>query len=287
MRGLFVGMTTLDFIYLAEALPHPNQKIVAIDALTAAGGPATNAAVAFQALGNQALLLSVLGRHPITQLIRADLEALGLQLWDLAPDSIASPPVSSIIVTQATAERAVISINATRLLADPTGFNWEQLLPIEIVLIDGHQLAVSAVVAAQAREAGIPVVLDGGSWKPGLETILGQVDYAICSANFQTPACASTAEIWDYLSDCGIQHIAITRGEQPIAYLSQGQRGQIPVPTIDAVDTLGAGDILHGAFCHFILSLDFPTALGQAAQVAAHACESFGTRSWMYTSGLS
>jgi sugar/nucleoside kinase (ribokinase family) len=286
MRGLFVGMTTLDLIYLAEALPHPNQKVVAIDALTAAGGPATNAAVAFQSLGNQALLLSILGRHPITQLIRADLEPLGLQLCDLAPDSIASPPVSSIIVTQATAERAVISINATRLLADPTGFNWEQLLPIDIVLLDGHQLAMSAVVAAQARAAGIPVVLDGGSWKPGLETILAEVDYAICSANFQPPACASSAEIWDYLSDCGIEHIAITHGEHPIAYLSRGQRGQIPVPSIDAIDTLGAGDIFHGAFCHFVPYLDFTAALEQAARVAARACESFGTRSWIGTSGL-
>jgi sugar/nucleoside kinase (ribokinase family) len=47
---------------------------------------------------------------------------------------------------------------------------------------------------------------------------------------------------------------------------------------IKAVDTLGAGDIFHGAFCHYILQQDFPTALSNAAKVAARSCESFGTR---------
>jgi hypothetical protein len=40
--GLFVGMTTLDLIYLAPQLPRSDEKIVAIDSSTAAGGPATN-----------------------------------------------------------------------------------------------------------------------------------------------------------------------------------------------------------------------------------------------------
>jgi hypothetical protein len=36
--GLFVGMTTLDLIYLAPQLPRSDEKIVAIDSTTAAGG---------------------------------------------------------------------------------------------------------------------------------------------------------------------------------------------------------------------------------------------------------
>ena len=42
---------------------------------------------------------------------------------------------------------------------------------VEIVLVDGHQMAVSATLARQAQAQNIPVVLDGGSWKPGLETV--------------------------------------------------------------------------------------------------------------------
>ena len=46
-KGLFVGLVTLDLIYLAESPPKNNQKLVADDYLVAAGGPVTNAAVAF------------------------------------------------------------------------------------------------------------------------------------------------------------------------------------------------------------------------------------------------
>lgn len=72
--GLFVGMTTLDLIYLSQRYPQANQKVVAQDYLTVAGGPATNAAVGFSYFGNRGKLLSVLGQHSLTQLVKADLE---------------------------------------------------------------------------------------------------------------------------------------------------------------------------------------------------------------------
>lgn len=77
-----------------------------------------------------------------------------------------------------------------------------------------------------------------------------------------------------------ISQIAITGGEEPIQYFEGGKKNTIPVPSIKAVDTLGAGDIFHGAFCHYILREDFTTALTQAAQIASKSCQSFGTRSW-------
>ena len=51
MNGLFVGLTTLDFIYLSEGLPQSNEKIVALDTAISTGGPATNAAVTFAYFG--------------------------------------------------------------------------------------------------------------------------------------------------------------------------------------------------------------------------------------------
>ena len=74
-RGLFIGLTTLDCIYLSQSNLQTNQKIVAIDHLTVAGGPATNAAVAFGSLGNQGILMNVLGEHPLSQIIKQELSA--------------------------------------------------------------------------------------------------------------------------------------------------------------------------------------------------------------------
>lgn len=280
-NGLFVGLTTLDLIYQAAQIPDRNQKIVATDYTVSAGGPATNAAVTFQHLGNQATVLSVMGAHPISHLILTDLQQQGVNLLDLHPVRSEPPPVSSIIVTQATGERAVISINAVNTPATIDQMPSQILPDIDIVLIDGHQMAVGRSLAQQAHSQNVPVVIDGGSWKPGFETILPFVTYAICSANFHPPGCHSEPEVMDYLSTFNIPYIAITHGEQPIVYRDRTQLGHIPVPVIQPVDTLGAGDIFHGAFCHFILHTNFVPALEQAAQVAAHACQSFGTRRWM------
>ena len=278
--GLFVGMTTLDFIYLSERYPQANQKVVAQDYLTVAGGPATNAAVAFSYFGNRGKLLSVFGQNPLNQLIRADLEDYPVEIVDLMPERTVSPPISSIIVIAATGERSVISINAQKFQANDSQIPQDILDRINIVLIDGHQLPVSLAIAIAAKERQIPVVIDGGSWKPGLEKVLPFIDYAVCSANFYPPQCRNREDVFDYLQAMNISQIAITGGERPIQYFEEGKKDTIPVPSIKAVDTLGAGDIFHGAFCHYILQADFSTALTQAAQIASKSCQYFGTRDW-------
>ncbi|HEY9615691.1 MAG TPA: sugar kinase [Microcoleaceae cyanobacterium] len=279
-QGLFVGLVTLDLIYRTAQLPDLNQKLVASDYLVAAGGPATNAAVAFSHLGNSATVLGVVGSHPITHLILTDLQRCGVTVCDLAPTQLDPPPVSSILVTETTGERAVISINAVKTQAATDTLPDNGLESIGVILIDGHQIAVGRAIAEPAKARGIPIVLDGGSWKPGLETILPWVDYAICSANFQPPGCHSEADVFCYLANLGIPQIAVTHGEQPIQYRDRATSGTIAVPSIPAVDTLGAGDIFHGAFCHYLLQTSFVEALTQAAEVAAHSCQFFGTRAW-------
>ncbi|ARV58654.1 ribokinase [Nostocales cyanobacterium HT-58-2] len=282
-HGLFVGLVTLDLIYLAESPPRNNQKIVAADYTVTAGGPATNAAVTFRHLGNQATVLGIVGSHPMTQLIKSDLANYKIGITDLDPTTQNTPPVSSIIVTQSTGERAVVSINAVKTQATSQSIPPEILQDTDIVLIDGHQMAIGSEIAQMAKAKNVPVIIDGGSWKLGFEKVLPFVDYAICSANFHPPGCQTEDEIFDYLTGVGISHIAITHGEKPIRYLQHGKVGVIDVPTVQAVDTLGAGDIFHGAFCHYILRESFTTALEEAAHIASVSCQFFGTRRWMHS----
>lgn len=280
-KGLFVGLMTLDLIYLIQDFPSKNQKIVASDYTVAAGGPATNAAVTFQVLGNQSTLMGGLGTHPLSQLIRADLSQQGLDIVDLDQNRFEPPPVSSILVSQGTGDRSVVSINATKSQISDAS-NLSEILPnIDIILIDGHQIQISQALVEQAKTYQIPIVLDGGSWKPGLEMILPFVDYAICSANFHPPNCQTSEDVFAYLQSMNIPYIAITHGEQPIQYSTPVTDGIIPIPTIQAVDTLGAGDIFHGAFCHFMFDDPFTEALAKAAEIAAQSCLYFGTRQWI------
>ncbi len=280
-RGLFVGLVTLDLVYLVDRPPTHNQKIVASDYTVSAGGPATNSAVAFSHLGNQASVLGALGTHPMTQLILTDLQQYGVTLQDLDAERTEPPPVSSIMVTRTTGERAVVSINAVKTQAIASRIPAHSLQNVDVVLIDGHQMDVGRAIATQAHAQKIPVVIDGGSWKVGFETVLPLADYVICSANFHPPGCQTIEAVMTYLVNLGIPHVAITQGHQPIAYWANNQVGQIEVPIVNAVDTLGAGDIFHGTFCHAILQAPFTAALAIAARVAAQSCQHFGTRRWM------
>lgn len=135
--------------------------------------------------------------------------------------------------------------------------------------------------ARAAHSAGIPVVFDGGSWKSGTDELLAFVDTAICSADFLPPGCTNENEVIQYLQTRNVKHIAITHGADPIHFVSAVATGAIPVPQVDVVDTTGAGDTLHGAFCYYAnKGLDFVESLRNAVTVASESCRYLGTRRW-------
>ncbi len=295
-HGLFVGVTTLDCIYQADHPPSANEKVTATKSLMVAGGPATNAAVAFAQLNssNRATLASVIGSHPLTGMITEDLLEQGIALADLDVQRLAPPPVSSIVVSAATGERAVVSRSAEDAKIAAGVFSADSLDKVDIVLVDGHQMAVGVEVAQWAKAKQIPIVVDAGSWKPGFETVLALADAVVASANFFPPGCMTAAEVmaWvrslhtktaspnrDSLEADGPQ-IAITQGAAPILYQAGETISELEVPQIRAVDTLGAGDIFHGAFCHFYLTHPFEETLLKASRTASMACQYWGTRDW-------
>jgi sugar/nucleoside kinase (ribokinase family) len=130
--------------------------------------------------------------------------------------------------------------------------------------------------------AGICVVLDGGSWKNQTDMLLKSVDVAICSADFLPPGCLTHDDVIQHLQAAGVTKIAITHGADLIQFVSGSGCGTIEVPRIEAVDTTGAGDIFHGAFCfYFSTGWEFQQALRKAATLASESCRYRGTREWM------
>jgi sugar/nucleoside kinase (ribokinase family) len=286
-RALFVGLCTLDLIYSVTHVPGANEKITALRQTVSAGGPATNAAVTFAHLGGQATLLTGVGEHTLAAGIRADLQLADVALVDVAGEAARAPAISTIMVTSGSGERSVVSLNATgQTLQPPTGLD-SLVESSQTVLIDGHhsELALAAVQAGHER--GRLCILDGGSWKDNTRHLLSYLDAAVCSADFHPPGVSTVHETLDYLLDNGVSWAAVTNGPQPIAWACNDARSEIPVPAVTVVDTLGAGDIFHGAFAYAISKArriepaDFISALERSAVVAACACQSFGTRTWM------
>ena len=279
-RGLFVGLTTVDIFNIVDRHPLPNQKIVAQRQDVYAGGPAANAAVAFCAYDNEADLFTGVGDHATAKLALEDLQYHRVNVLDYAASPDELPVLSTIIVDSSSGSRCVVySSPSTRVLAPDQPYD-QIVSDTQLILFDGFYLE-HAISIAEAADDGPLTVLDGGSWKEGLEELLPYIDYAICSADFSPPGCSSSDDLLDYLEDNGIRAAAISRGAEPIIYRFKGHQDQIPVPQVEAIDTLGAGDILHGTFCHHILANSFPKSLEMAAYSASHSCLSDGTRTWM------
>ena len=283
-HAIFLGLTTVDIIYEVKRLPELNEKIVAIKHEMHGGGPATNAAITCAFLGGKATLVSAVGEHSLSPIVRNELDSLHVTHIDLSPEAHDPPPISSILVTAETGERAIISAHATRAKIPAEQFDVAVLNQCSLLLVDGHQMECALSAAKLAKTQGVPVVLDGGSWKQGTDELLGFVSYAICSADFHPPGIAGLREMIDYLLQKGSEAVAITRGADPILWATRSGQGEVRVPRVRATDTLGAGDIFHGAFCYYLMnSNSFQEALEQAAKVAAYSCGFFGTRAWMET----
>ncbi|WP_405133797.1 PfkB family carbohydrate kinase [Nocardia sp. NBC_01388] len=283
--AVFAGLSTLDLAYAVPRYPAEDSKTQADELFLGAGGPAANAAVAYAFLsGRVPTLVTALGKHPLAELIRGDLQQHGVGITDLTPDGDQQPPVSSIIVATAAATRTIVSLDGSRVHAPFDSTAAEHLHRASVVLLDGHYAEPALRLAAAARRAGVPVVLDAGRWREVHSELLPLVDIAICSAAFTPPGVQPDSDdaVVGHLHGVGVPQVAITHGAQPITYSMPGERGTIAVPATAAVDTLGAGDILHGAFCHFLTAAEpFPLALRHAAEVATLSCASAGTRAWM------
>jgi sugar/nucleoside kinase (ribokinase family) len=286
-EGLFVGLCTLDVIQLVDHVPGSDEKLTAREQVVAAGGPAANAAVTFGHLGGAARLLTGIGSHPLGVAVAADLRKLGVSVSDLAADSVAPPAVSSVLVTESTGDRAVASTNATGHRLTPPDDLDALVAACDIVEFDGHHMELATATARAARAAGRRTVLDGGSWKAGTEKLLPSIDVAVCSEDFRPPGTNTPGDVLRFLMEHGVVWSAVSRGGRPIEWTGPEGGGTVAVPAVRVADTLGAGDVLHGALTHRLAAQGhvtpngFGEALRAAAGVASRACASFGTRAWL------
>nr|WP_300148553.1 PfkB family carbohydrate kinase [Propionicimonas sp.] len=277
--GLFVGLATLDVVQLVDRLPGPNEKTVAERSWLAAGGPAAVAAIAFAALGGRARLWTALGSTPAARLVAADLAGAGVEVVDVAPPGF-ELAASTVLFNAASGERSVVS--GSGQVPRFGKISGPDLSGIDVVLLDGHHAALArsaALAAAEERGAtkGIPVVLDAGSHKPVFDDVFPLATDVICSADYVHPAGLSPQE----LLAPGRDLVAVSHGNGPLEWWTPGASGTVTPPSAKAVDTVGAGDVLHGAYCFYLASgLDRVVALERAVATATERVQHLGPFAW-------
>lgn len=276
---LFAGLTTIDIQYFVDQFPGPNQKIKSASPTILVGGPAANAAAGFAFLSGNATLLTAIGANPFRNTILDDFESLKIAAIDFIENK-KQEAVLATVITSANGDRAIVthhpedhdhqSVEIIGLL--------DQIDPA-IIMVDGFYPSMTIALCREAKRRGITVVFDGGSWKTHLDELIPYLDIAVCSADFMPPRCSSHSEVFDFFENEGIKKVAISRGDESILFCEGAEIKEIPIEKRRIIDSLGAGDFLHGAFCYYWQKgYDFETSLRAASEFASATCSYKGTR---------
>ena len=279
-RALFIGRSVVDVASLVDDFPAPDAKVKALANYMIPGGSALNAAVTFARLGGDAHLVSAFGSDgPFRALVCDDLRRHGVTPIDICADPDYRIPISTVVSTRSSGDRMIVNAageECARLRELPDLFDGGY----DLIQLDQYERPFVTRHAEAIRAFDGPVILDGGGWKDWSPEFLRLTDIPIVSEEFFAGGPDAFA------AECaglGIERWAMTRGARGVIWQDGGRRGEIPALPVMAVDTLGAGDIFHGAFCHaFMETGEFVTALEHANRVAAQFCASPGTRSGMH-----
>lgn len=279
MKGLFTGITGMDFVFYQEGFPSENFKSKTCKYTNFVGGPAANAAITYSLLGGKATLVTAIGDSPIGVIIKNDLEnKFKVEVIDVISGNVALPFISAVSVNTLNGNRTIWSGQQSNYNPDKFNLNIN-FSDAVFCLSDCNLFEISQQVIDLACKSGVPVVLDAGSWKEKMPFYLKASKYAIASGQCETPGFKDFFEAGTHY---GIKNIAITDGKNEIKWKSGKITGEILPPYALTVDTLAAGDIFHGAFCFykFDKNYDFERSLVMASVVAAKSTEYEGPVAW-------
>lgn len=285
-RVLCVGVAVLDNMFSIDHFPAEPTKVFARNFRQIGGGPAANAAVTISRLGGRVALWARVGDDPIGSNVVSELSEYGVDISTIRRVQGRRTGVSAVLV-DGNGERTIVAFADRELDTDPSWL--PETIPddIDVVLCDVRWPAASEKVLNMARQRGVPSVLDADLTNDdAVERLIGLASHAVFSA----PALrrlAGTADIEDGLRTAQERTagtVSVTLGADGFAWIEDGRIRRISAFPIEAVDTLAAGDVFHGAFALALaerLSIEQAGRFANAA--AALKCTRWGGRAGIPT----
>ena len=276
-----VGLNATDTMILVPRLPAWGGKAPFTREIVSVGGQVATAMVACVALGLRAKYIGTLGsdergRIQLESLRASDINIDHIQVRENCPNQSAY-----IVIDGETGERTVLWERPDCLRISAAEIREEQIACARMLHIDGHDTAAVEHAARISRMHGIPVSCDVDTIYPGFDRVLPLVDYLVTSAEF--PArWTGLPDPLDALRALRDRHhmrvAAMTLGAEGALALTEDGFVYSPGFRVPAVDTTGAGDVFHGAFCYAVLqqmplgeALEFSNAMAALNTLALGA----------------
>ena len=240
-RVMCVGMGFLDNRLFVDRFPPERRRVRVPQRRDALGGPASVGAVAVARLGGKASFWGRRGQDATGEQIDALLRADGVDTQGFRACGGGKSPRCEVFI-RPDGERFLFAFWGEGL---PPGAEW---LPPDAVdsgdalLMDSLWHAGALQLAGQARERGIPVVLDFDMDTPEAWELARLATHAIADEDM-AESHGGVEGLLARIENLGTWG-AVTLGEKGVAYGSE----RMPAFPVKVVDSTGAGDVFHGAF---------------------------------------
>ena len=277
-----VGAACWDTVFQVEQIPAAGVKALALHAVQRAAGMAVNAAVALSRLGLSVHMWTRIGddetgRQFMQEMQRERINADGVRVLAGVQTSFSS------ILVDLQGERSLVPFFDAKIPPDASWLPLDKVADAGAVLVDMRWLEGAAAALRQARQCGVPGILDADTAPvQDLNDMIPLASHVLFSAsalNIVRPGLAPDAALLDVAARNPADVVGVTLGSQGALLWTRvsGRVLHVPAPSIQAVDTLGAGDVWHGTFAWGLLrGLPMPEIVQWANLAAAMKCEVFG-----------
>ena len=280
-RILCIGMPVRDLTFRVPGVPARGSKENATHFDEICGGNALNAAIGIVRLGGRASICGPMGdsRETSSRFIFEQMAHEGIDTSHIVHMPGLVTPISAIMIDPS-GERTIVTFRDPEL--------WKVHLPdADVLLDDCHAILTESRCAefctelcAEARRRGIPVIVDVDRAMSLREGLLNASSHLVFSSEplQETADVSDDGEALKKIARLTPSFLAGTRGARGTIWLNEQQKlEETPAFPVHTVDTLGAGDVFHGAFALAITEgQELREALRFASAAAALKCTRFG-----------
>jgi ribokinase len=282
---LVVGSANADLVIRVDRRPAAGETVLGSDVATHPGGKGANQAVAAARLGADTVLLARVGDDAHGRLLADSLGAAGVDTTGILAGG--APTGVALITVDPSGDNSIVvspGANARLSVEDVRGAG--ELLAAARVVSLQLEIPIDTVTAAvgAATAAGSRVVLNPSPPAPLPAEVLAACDPLVVNeheARFLLGADAGNApEDWaTALLARGPRSVVVTMGAAGALVADPSGTLRIPSPSVEAVDTTGAGDAFTGALAWRLgTGDDLETAVRFAVRVGATAVTKAGAQ---------
>ena len=276
-----LGQCCLDYIGKVDTYPPPDVKCEFTDMVIEGGGPVATALVALARWGVSCTFAGLLGDDQFASVIHGTLEKEGVDTSGIIIREGSASQFAFILAEPGVGRRTIFWRRTTGAPPSPDELDFSTIRQAEVLHTDGLFVEASLAAAKSAREAGVKVVVDAGSFREGMLDLAQVSDYFLASETFSRGLVGEgkPLDACRRLAEFGPTVIAVTLGARGYVALTGDRIIERPAYQVDAVDTTGCGDVFHAGFTYgLIKGWQVDKCLDFAAWAAAKVSLELGGR---------